>query len=66
MLLVANGECGHQNLYGYRTRLYIAHPWFIRVDEVPAQGRLNFFDSGSDNTKPKLWKELGLVSVGEL
>jgi hypothetical protein len=37
-----------------------------RIDETTPRGKLDFFDVGSDNTKPKLWKELGLVSVGEL
>jgi hypothetical protein len=36
------------------------------VDDAATQNTLKFFDAGADNARPKLWKELGLASVGEL
>lgn len=37
-----------------------------RTDDPVLTNRMKFFDSSLDLGKPKLWKEIGLSSVGEL
>lgn len=46
--------------------MHFATDMCYRTDDPVLTNRMKFFDSSLDLGKPKLWKEIGLSSVGEL
>lgn len=50
-----------------RDRLLITTLTFIyRIDDTTQRSTANWFSAGTDNERPKVWRDLGVSSVGEL
>lgn len=48
-------------------RLLITTLTFIyRIDDTTQRSTANWFSAGTDNERPKVWRDLGVSSVGEL